>query len=592
MRDINGSHVNLSLVRTWLDFCERSHSSCADLPRQAERAPLPLLLIDVKDRKLVEASTDSRYLALSYVWGGACQYKATTDKLATLKTKGSLRLLGDEIPQVIKDAIDFVNSIGEKWLWVDALSITHDDEQQKHHQIAQMASVYHQAVLTIVALGGKDASACLPGFRVNSRCIKGMDVVPGVRLCQRTRDLSDLISRSVYDTRAWTYQERLLSKRCVFFTEEQVYFQCGTSVCCEDRKEPIPHDHMLVAPLASSMRLDLSARNNVLSKAFPYYAQFVLDYSRKQLSYQSDVINAFTGITRMLEQHWDWRFLQALPVPLIDLALLWALSTTTTVNDAESQRRQEIHFPSWSWVGWNGGVDYALVPKTGLRSKLESVYLEDTTGCYEATDRIPEFSTSRIHSEQERDNPSDPENLCQSPGEKAKILHFKAFAVPANKFQFHAANKHYYFTEGHIFRGVIYQRTSLILDGEGHHCGTLYGIEAGDVEKLQALEPQFVLLSATLRNSRTLHYADPDATLQQPGLRPDPSGQSGHYEGKVYDESNYNTGKLNKAEQRWSTLNILLVSSKGVSEERLAIGQIHISAWKAADPVKRHVKLI
>jgi hypothetical protein len=139
------------------------------------------------------------------------------------------------------------------------------------------------------------------------------------------------------------------------------------------------------------MRLEFAALSGALSKAFPYYARFVLDYSRKQLSYQLNIINAFTGITRMLEQCCGWRFLEALPVPLIDLALLWAPSTEAT--DHRSTRRRGFHSPSWSWAGWEGGIDYELVPATRLRSKLESVYLEDEVGGYEVTDRISEFST-------------------------------------------------------------------------------------------------------------------------------------------------------------------------------------------------------
>jgi hypothetical protein len=103
-------------------------------------------------------------------------------------------------------------------------------------------------------------------------------------------------------------------------------FPGDTTVVCEDRQFGVmgldSRDLGLVAPLALSTRLEFAALSEALSKAFPYYARFVLDYSRKQLSYQSDIINAFTGITRMLEQCCGWRFLEALPVPLIDLALL------------------------------------------------------------------------------------------------------------------------------------------------------------------------------------------------------------------------------------------------------------------------------
>jgi hypothetical protein len=298
MRDVSGSQVNIALLRGWLDACERNHGSCRQ-PKHEETRTLPLLLIDSKERRLVNASSAFRYLALSYVWGGTSQFKTTKEALATLKTKGSLKQIEDEIPQVIKDAIDLVSSLGERYLWVDSLSITQDDEQQKHDQIAEMASVYHHAVLTIVAMGGKDASSGLPGFRPQSRVRSGVEVAPGVWLAPRTRKLSSIISQSVYNTRAWTYQERLLSKRCLFFTEEQVFFQCSdTKVQCEDRLEGFSENHQLVAPLAAATPLNPSIRQSVLNEPFPYYARFVMEYTRKTLSYEADIINAFTGLPK------------------------------------------------------------------------------------------------------------------------------------------------------------------------------------------------------------------------------------------------------------------------------------------------------
>lgn len=36
-----------------------------------------------------------------------------------------------------------------------------------------------------------------------------------------------------WDTRGWILQERLLSRRCLYFTDRYVYFQCGREVASE-----------------------------------------------------------------------------------------------------------------------------------------------------------------------------------------------------------------------------------------------------------------------------------------------------------------------------------------------------------------------
>jgi hypothetical protein len=49
-------------------------------------------------------------------------------------------------------------------------------------------------------------------------------------LCQQ-------IPQSNWTTRAWTYQEALLSPRCLYFTPHQVYFECSLVQCCESLDE-------------------------------------------------------------------------------------------------------------------------------------------------------------------------------------------------------------------------------------------------------------------------------------------------------------------------------------------------------------------
>ncbi len=43
----------------------------------------------------------------------------------------------------------------------------------------------------------------------------------------------DTIKLSDWITRAWTYQEALLSRRRIIFTDEQVYYECESMYCYE-----------------------------------------------------------------------------------------------------------------------------------------------------------------------------------------------------------------------------------------------------------------------------------------------------------------------------------------------------------------------
>lgn len=114
-------------------------------------------------------------------------------------------------------------SLGFRYLWVDSLCIQQDDEQDKKRLIGLMDKIYGSSVLTICVTSGDHANAGLPGicqprelFQDLGRCA-GMDLLI-VRLVE------DRITDSTWNTRAWTFQERLLSNRCLVFADDRVFF--------------------------------------------------------------------------------------------------------------------------------------------------------------------------------------------------------------------------------------------------------------------------------------------------------------------------------------------------------------------------------
>jgi hypothetical protein len=135
-----------------------------------------LTLIDVKEYQLIEASSDCRYVTLSYVWGdkevnGQELAQTTPQNLNERSQKDGLRNCFKILPMVIQDAWQVVSKLQERYLWVDALCIPqHDKENLKQEaQISQMDKVYNQSIFTIIALSGRHANEQLPGARPRSR---------------------------------------------------------------------------------------------------------------------------------------------------------------------------------------------------------------------------------------------------------------------------------------------------------------------------------------------------------------------------------------------------------------------------------------
>lgn len=67
-----------------------------------------------------------------------------------LYTDGALAPDTQSIPETIRDAIFIVKNLGERHLWVDALCITQDDEDEKAKVIGEMDLIYSRAELTPV----------------------------------------------------------------------------------------------------------------------------------------------------------------------------------------------------------------------------------------------------------------------------------------------------------------------------------------------------------------------------------------------------------------------------------------------------------
>jgi len=157
--------INIDELRLWIETCDEKHDACK---HAAEVPGWPLWLIDVEKLCVVPAARgESRYMALSYVWGQVESSELTRENTDSLQKPGSLALenKGVRIPQTIRHAMGLVKLLACRYLWVDRFCICQDDTASKHTQISQMADIYANAYVTIVAANGWDANHGLRGIR-------------------------------------------------------------------------------------------------------------------------------------------------------------------------------------------------------------------------------------------------------------------------------------------------------------------------------------------------------------------------------------------------------------------------------------------
>lgn len=344
---------SLGLLRAWIHECKEHHRHTTCHPTKpmpgSSILPAHIRAIDVASHALVEIDPAvSQYATLSYVWGDStASYADVVDSLGDSSTPR----LPATVPQLILDAIAVCTVLAIPHLWVDLYCIHQADPALKAIEIALMGQIYRSSVITLVA-GSPNHRSLLPPpdtpaheqllFTVASTALPRKLTL----ITQPPRLLSQL-TVSPWTTRSWTFQEGHLAARVAFFNPPYpLSFVCGSGIY-----SPIfhsgPYGHACHLP---PLRLDSYSLNLVSGGqwfttaewSFSDYAMIVSFYSHRDLSFESDKLNALEGCLTAIGQWKGVEFLWGMPTAGFHYALLW--------RGEDGTRREG--FPSWCWAGW------------------------------------------------------------------------------------------------------------------------------------------------------------------------------------------------------------------------------------------------
>ena len=300
------------------------------------------------------------YVALSHVWGEQRSCVTTLENIMLHRSHGGLERILAALPtsHAFRDAIDVVRGLGIQYLWIDSLCIIQDSTRSWNLNSRVMDLIYGHAKLTICAADGSDSSAGLRAMhaREHDHHQYMRECVPGVRLMV-SRPPEAGIKASTWDKRAWTFQERLLSPRCLIYTEGRVYFQCLSTGMSED----IFADKQGAGWSLDLVQAPLQMLGDLARRAPWVYVNFVSLYTSRNLTKPRDILAAFNGVSNLMRKALGAPFIFGLPSSHFDLALLWepekALKRRRPRKNDEKGKAEfnGLEFPSWSWCGWWGG---------------------------------------------------------------------------------------------------------------------------------------------------------------------------------------------------------------------------------------------
>jgi hypothetical protein len=342
------TRVGPESFRQWTEHCVRSHGSrCEGKLRDFSQWNSFFGVIDVNDMRLTSLPANCRYVALSYVWGKRRVFTTTQGNIKQSMRHGGLRRNLSVLPRTIRDSIELVRNLGERYLWVDALCIIQDSARSWTLNSRIMDLVYGNAYLTICAADGNDANAGLQGL--NPTLVSPTQIIaqysPEIRL-MITQSAETWVRQSVWNTRAWTFQERLLSKRTLIFVNGRIYFQCR----CTARSADIITEDESAGWSSEFIDSPVVMLERLSDSPLSVYKKALTLYMARSLTYSKDILAAFNGIGNMVCEFLGGSLVHGLPSSYFDWALLWE------ARDAPERRVDEDPemFPSWSWCGWKG----------------------------------------------------------------------------------------------------------------------------------------------------------------------------------------------------------------------------------------------
>ena len=313
--------VNVSLIKQWIQSCNDQHGPCR-LPTLEIARELNIHLIDVQDHRIVPATLAENYVALSYVWGPNVKPSLTRDTKLQLSSTGGL----DDflIPRTLMDAIYLVKCIGMQYLWVDSLCIVQDDDIDKQQQLTIMDSIFSGAKLLVVAATGSDANTGLPGIGSTPRRIsQRVEKITGTQFISAQPSVQQAIEQSKWNSRGWTFQEAILSRRVLVFTESLVYWCCQVNTCREDISSWSPDGGLILDEINSIWPHRFQGKRFGTCRTF-VYCQLAEAFSRRSLTEKRDVVWAFIGILRLQAPYFLKGFIWGLPYERLDETLLWS----------------------------------------------------------------------------------------------------------------------------------------------------------------------------------------------------------------------------------------------------------------------------
>lgn len=342
--------IDWAATAQWKTRCEQEHRNCGE--RAMGKLPRHFRLIDVAEKRIIDANNNTpSFFALSYVWGADSENEAALcqGNLSELQKSGGL----NDLPQTIADAMRVCEQLDQAYLWVDRFCIVQDDKEDKYGQIGSLEAIYSRAELVIVAACGENMQSGLAG--VDGKSSRGRSQIPievfGFTMINILEEPHNALYNTKWNDRGWTYQEAVLARRKLYFTSSELWFECAEGLQRESTSSATDkHDTSRIHRLTTYGGRGVESSGDVYEE----YRHHLLQYSKRILTYPSDIYDAFRGIENVFYPEKEIIF--GLPACDFSRALLWYDERGSELQERQCSDR-DIVLPSWSWASLTATIN-------------------------------------------------------------------------------------------------------------------------------------------------------------------------------------------------------------------------------------------
>ena len=173
---------------------------------------------------------------------------------------------------------------------------------------------------------------------------RGRTTPIAIRDCKNTAQLTEVehITQAFpLLSRAWVYQERMLSRRVLYCNQSELQLECREGITCECTNRFIPpHPHPRTEAGKSMLSVKRQYANALKkhgirghyspSELSQHWQWVVMQYSRLQLTYPSDILPALSGCAKDIGQRTGDTYLAGIWRNSLAEGLLWTLNPPIT----------------------------------------------------------------------------------------------------------------------------------------------------------------------------------------------------------------------------------------------------------------------